>query len=157
MASAYDRKSCYPTDVDLEDLLRVLEEENGPTPVTPPDPPKVYTPWKDAWEMSWREWRSIRYDLEWEDPLFRWFMKTVIGGLLIVTFPILVAGRSRTYEEHAKFWKWVRFINGEIPLKKAIPRPDRPILLWFMNCIPSWAWRHMPLKWRTYHLFAGED
>lgn len=77
--------------------------------------------------------------------------------MVMITFPIQVIAKSRTYEDHLQYYRWVRAVNGEIPFKPAMLSPHRPCILWVMDRCPKMLWRYMPLSWRIYHLFAEDN
>ena len=74
-------------------------------------------------------------------------------------FPLQVVAKSRTPEDHIKYYRWVRFINNEKWYGTKYERPD-VVLGWrtrffhtFMDLVPSFIWRRLPVRWQTAHLF----
>jgi hypothetical protein len=72
-----------------------------------------------------------------------------------------VVAKSRTPEDHLKYYRWVRFITG-------VDRDyygDRYAhweevgwrTRWFhaaMDLVPTVIWRHLPVRWQSKHLFG---
>lgn len=85
-------------------------------------------------------------------------------------FPLQVVAKSRTPEEHIKYYRWVHFINGvetayvdwDSENDEPITRPTWRVLFgyrtrWFltaMDLVPKVIWRRLPVRWQTAHLFG---
>ena len=87
-----------------------------------------------------------------------WLVAVIlIGVIIMITFPLQVIAKSRYYDDHMQYYRWVRAVNGEIPFKVSQLSPHRPIVLAIMNLVPRFIWRYMPLKWKIYHLFIEDQ
>jgi hypothetical protein len=80
-------------------------------------------------------------------------------------FPIQVVAKSRTPEDHIKYYRWVHFITNfeyryDDRYEKA--HPVWTCLFgfrtrWFhtaMDLVPTVIWRHLPVRWQSKHLFG---
>lgn len=77
-------------------------------------------------------------------------------------FPLQVVAKSRTPEDHLKYYRWVRFVRGEIhpmdwdqtPIYRYEFGWRTRFFHFFMDLCPTVIWRHLPVRWQSAHLFG---
>lgn len=74
-------------------------------------------------------------------------------------FPIQVVAKSRTPEDHLKYYRWVRFVKEGYD-RNYVWHEDTTLgwrTRWFhtfMDLVPKVIWRRLPVSWQSAHLFG---
>ena len=72
-------------------------------------------------------------------------------------FPLRVAGKSRTPEDHYAYYRWLwRVAQPQNAPPVVTPPPTEAIrvVLWLLDRLPTFVWRRLPLRLRNWHLFT---